>query len=198
MAKDTTKRRDALRETLTDLAEKHVEHEGLSSLRARTLAKEAGCAIGAIYNVFDDMTGLALAVNGRTFHRLGRHVSSAVAEVVDASPTDRLITMAVAYLGFASENPNLWRALFDVEMSSDRDVPTWYLEELGRLFQIIAKPLSELHPDSDPGEIDLMTRALFSSVHGIVLLGLENRISAVPRDRLEGMIEFLLRRVSAG
>ena len=198
MAKDTTKRRDALRETLTDLAEKHVEQEGLSSLRARTLAKEAGCAIGAIYNVFDDMTGLALAVNGRTFHRLGRHVSSAVAEVVDASPTDRLITMAVAYLGFASENPNLWRALFDVEMSSDRDVPTWYLEELGRLFQIIAKPLSELHPDSDPGEIDLMTRALFSSVHGIVLLGLENRISAVPRDRLEGMIEFLLRRVSAG
>ena len=196
MAKDTTKRRDALRETLTELAESHVEQDGLGSLRARTLAKEAGCAVGAIYNVFDDMTGLALAVNGRTFHRLGRHVSSAVSEVADASPTDRLITMAVAYLGFASENPNLWRALFDVEMSSDRDVPAWYLEELGRLFQIIAKPLSELHPDAEASEIDLMTRALFSSVHGIVLLGLENRISAVPRDRLEAMIEFLLRRVS--
>lgn len=197
MARNTSKRHDALRETLTDLAEAHVRNDGLAALRARKLATEAGCAVGAIYNVFDDMTGLTLAVNGRTFHRLGAHVSEAVAKVSDASPTDRLIAMAVAYLGFASENPNLWRALFDVEMSSDRDVPPWYLEELGRLFSIIAGPLSERHPDPAPGEIDLMTRALFSSVHGIVLLGLENRISAVPRERLEGMIEFLLRRVTA-
>jgi len=197
MARDTHQKRDALRETLTDLAEAHVRSDGLASLRARTLAKEAGCAVGAIYNVFDDMTGLTLAVNGRTFRRLGAHVSDAVAQKSDASPTDRLIAMAVAYLGFASENPHLWRSLFDVEMSNDRDVPAWYLEELGRLFSIIAAPLKELHPNPAPGEIDLMTRALFSSVHGIVLLGLENRISAVPKDRLEGMIEYLLTRVSA-
>lgn len=197
MARDTTKRREALRETLTELAEAHVRKDGLSSLRARTLANEAGCAVGAIYNVFDDMTGLILAVNGRTFGRLGKHVSDAVAKVADAPPTERLIVMAIAYLEFASANPNLWRALFDVEMSTDRDVPEWYMQELGRLFAIIAQPLSELHPDPEPGEIDLMTRALFSSVHGIVLLGLENRISAVPRERMEGMIEFLLKRVTA-
>ncbi|WP_299751205.1 TetR/AcrR family transcriptional regulator [uncultured Boseongicola sp.] len=197
MAHDTTKRREALRTTLTELAEAHVRADGLASLRARTLATEAGCAVGAIYNVFDDMTGLTLAVNGRTFRRLGTHVSDAVAKVADTTPTERLVAMAVAYLEFAIANPNLWRALFDVEMSSDRDVPAWYLEELGRLFAIIAGPLSELHPDPAPGEIDLMTRALFSSVHGIVLLGLENRISAVPRERLEGMIEFLLHRVTA-
>ncbi|NNJ69050.1 MAG: TetR/AcrR family transcriptional regulator [Boseongicola sp.] len=197
MARDTTKRREALRETLTELAEAHVRADGLSSLRARTLANEAGCAVGAIYNVFDDMTGLTLAVNGRTFGRLGKHVSDAVAKVANAPPTDRLIAMAIAYLEFASANPNLWRALFDVEMSTDRDVPEWYMQELGRLFAIIAQPLAELHPDPEPGEIDLMTRALFSSVHGIVLLGLENRISAVPRERMEGMIEFLLKRVTA-
>ena len=197
MARDTTKRREALRETLIELAEAHVRKDGLSSLRARTLANEAGCAVGAIYNVFDDMTGLTLAVNGRTFGRLGKHVSDAVAKVADAPPTERLIVMAIAYLEFASANPNLWRALFDVEMSTDRDVPEWYMQELGRLFAIIAQPLSELYPDPEPGEIDLMTRALFSSVHGIVLLGLENRISAVPRERMEGMIEFLLKRVTA-
>ncbi|MEM6342162.1 MAG: TetR/AcrR family transcriptional regulator, partial [Pseudomonadota bacterium] len=33
----------------------------------------------------------------------------------------------------------------------------------------------------------------FSSVHGIVLLGLENRISAVPEAQLEYMIALLLR-----
>ena len=197
MARATDQRREALRETLTDIAERQVRDEGLGSLRARALAEEAGCAVGAIYNVFDDMTGLTLAVNGRTFRRLGAFVSDAVAAKGGSDPTDRLVTMALAYLQFASDNPHLWRAPFDVEMSADRDVPTWYMDELGRLFSIIAGPLAELHPDAGAAEIDLMTRALFSSVHGIVLLGLERRISGVPQDKIEAMIEYLLRNVTS-
>ena len=81
--------------------------------------------------------------------------------------------MAKAYLAFAAENPRLWRGLFDVEMSVEKEVPRWYLDELGRLFSIIADPLTELYPGKSAAEIDLMTRALFSSVHGLVLLGLE-------------------------
>ena len=197
MARVTDQRREALREKLTEIAERSVRDEGLSSLRARALAEEAGCAVGAIYNVFDDMTGVALAVNGRTFERLGAFVANAVAKHHDKAPTDRLVVMATAYLHFASENPLLWRALFDIEMSADRDVPDWYMAELARLFAIIAGPLSELNPDADAESLDLMTRALFSSVHGIVLLGLEKRISGVPQDRIEQMIDFLLRSVSS-
>ena len=58
MARDTEKRRTELREKLIDIAERDIRDNGLSSLRARALAEEAGCAVGAIYNVFDDMTGL--------------------------------------------------------------------------------------------------------------------------------------------
>lgn len=196
LARDTDKRREELREKLVTIAETHVSNSGLASLRARALAAEAGCAVGAIYNVFDDMTGLALAVNGRTFRRLGAFVADVVDAKDDAGPTDRMVTIAIAYLNFAIDNRNLWRALFDVEMSSSRKVPDWYLEELGRLFQIISTPLSEVYHDVDANEIDLMTRALFSSVHGIVLLGLEKRISGVPLDRMESMIEFIIRSVA--
>ena len=196
MARKTAERRETLRETLTDIAEARIRDGGLDALRARDLAKEAGCAVGAIYNVFDDMTGLILAVNGRTFHRLGLAVSSEVAAVADALPVERLIVMAKAYLAFAAGNPRLWRGLFEVEMSVEQDVPCWYMDELGRLFSIIADPLSEMHPDKSAAEIDLMTRALFSSVHGIVLLGLEKRISGVPIGMIEEQIEFLLRNVT--
>ncbi len=196
MARKTAERRGALRDKLIDIAEARVRDGGIGSLRARDLAGEAGCAVGAIYNVFDDMTGLILAVNGRTFRRLGAEVSGKVAEVADQPPVERLVTMAKAYLAFAAENPRLWRGLFDVEMSVDQDVPAWYLDELGRLFSIIAAPLADMHPDKSAAEIDLMTRALFSSVHGIVLLGLERRISGVPLDRLEGQIDFLLRNAA--
>lgn len=193
MARDTEKRRAELRERLIDIAEAQVRNEGSGSLRARALAEEAGCAVGAIYNVFTDMLGLQLAVNGRTFARLGAEVKGAVAERADAPPVERLIVIAKGYLAFAVENPNLWRALFDVEMTAESDVPEWYLRDLGQLFAIISGPLAELDPEASPEEIDLRTRTLFSSVHGIVLLGLERRISGVPLPRLEAMIEYLLR-----
>ena len=97
----------------------------------------------------------------------------------------------------SSDNPNLWRALFDVEMTADRDVPAWYLDELQHLFAIIATPLSEVFPKADAVEIDLITRTLFSSVHGIVLLGLEKRISGVPQGRIKAMIEHIVRKVTS-
>jgi len=197
MARDTKKRRDDLRERLIDIAEDEIREHGIASLRARKLAEQAGCAVGAIYNVFDDMTGLVLAVNGRTFHRMGANVMATVADMPSASPVDRLVAIAGGYLQFASDNPNLWRALFDIEMTSDRDVPEWYMKELGQLFTIISGPLAELNPDSSAQDIDLMTRTLFSSVHGIVLLGLERRISGVPLERMEQMIEYLLRNVTS-
>lgn len=193
MARDTEKRRTELREKLIDIAETEVRAHGVQSLRARALADKAGCAVGAIYNVFDDLTGLVLAVNGRTFARLGVAVTKAVAGS-DGTPVDKLVTMGRAYLHFASDNPNLWRALFDIEMTADSGVPDWYLADLERLFAIIAEPLSEMHPEADAFHVDLMTRTLFSSVHGIVLLGLERRISGVPVERIEDMIGFLLHR----
>ena len=197
MARDTDKRREELRDKLVTIAEAHVSKSGLASLRARALAAQAGCSVGAIYNVFDDMTGLILAVNGRTFRRLGAFVADVVSAKNDATPTDRMVTIGIAYLQFSSDNPNLWRALFDVEMTADRDVPAWYLDELRHLFAIIATPLSEVYPKADAAEIDLITRTLFSSVHGIVLLGLEKRISGVPQDRIEAMIEHIVRKVAS-
>ena len=198
MARDTEKRRAELRERLIDIAEAQIRKDGSASLRARALAEEAGCAVGAIYNVFTDMPGLQLAVNGRTFARLGTRVTEAVAKQAKAPPVDRLVIMAKGYLGFAVDDPNLWRALFEVEMTTDSEVPEWYLRDLSQLFAIIAGPLAELDPGADADEIDLRTRALFSSVHGIVLLGLERRISGVPIPRMEAMIEYLLKSFASG
>ena len=197
MAGTTQTRRDELRERLVDIAEARVREGGLAAVKARELAAEAGCAVGAIYNVFDDMTGLVLAVNLRTFLRMGDYVRGIIADMAGTPPHDRLVAIAKAYLHFAAENPRLWRSLFEVEMSAESTVPAWYLEELRRLFAIIAGPLAEIYPGLPPHDIDLRTRALFSSVHGIVMLGLERRISGVPLDRIEGMIEFLLRNVTS-
>jgi len=194
MAGKVAERKEALRKKLVDLAEAQIAKAGLRSVKARDLAKDAGCALGAIYNAFEDLQALYIEVNGRTFRRLGVAVASSV-DGSDAGPNDRLVIMSEAYLAFAEANTNLWRAMFDLEMSTEDQVPDWYLAALGGLFANISRPLSEIYPEMDSDDLDLMTRSLFSSVHGIVLLGLEKRISGVPPEKIKTMISMLLRQI---
>ncbi len=196
MAGKVAARRAELKQKLIAEAEKQIIAGGLSAIKARDLAREAGCSLGAIYNVFDDLNDLILEVNGRTFLKLGQVVAASV-QGSTASPRARLILMSNAYLDFAADNANLWRALFDLSMPADGPVPDWYLTSLGELFGHIRAPLAELFPEMGGRELDLMTRAMFSSVHGIVLLGLENRISGVPAENVRQMIAQVLMRIGA-
>ena len=195
MAGKVAIRQAKLREALIDAAEAQIEAGGLSTLKARPLAQAAGCSLGAIYNIFDDLDALVMAVNGRTFRRLGAFVSAAVQNASAQDPNAQLVTMSHGYLHFASEHTHLWRALFDLEMSVEGPVPQWYLEELAAVFGLIAAPLARLFPDMAPDQLNLMVRGLFSSVHGIVLLGLERRISAVPLDQVERMLSHIIGQI---
>ena len=124
-----------------------------------------------------------------------------MAEALSAAPsdpTDQLVIMAQAYHRFAAENHHSWRALFDVERAPGEAAPDWYLEEMERLFTYISDPLSEIAPDRDAAEIGLLTRALFSSVHGIVLLGLDEASAGVSGENIDRMIALVLRQFTAG
>ena len=195
MATKTEIRRMELREALILIAERTIAQNGLTALRARDLASEAGCAVGAIYNVFGDLTDLVLAVNARTFHRLGAGVAEALADAPQ-DPVEQLVIMAQAYHRFAAENHLSWRALFDVERAPGEAAPDWYLQEMGQLFTYISDPLAVIFPERDSVELVLLTRALFSSVHGIVLLGLDEASAGVPSDDIDRMIALVLRQIA--
>lgn len=195
MTGKVAERRAALRENLILIAEQTIATKGLPALRARDLAAEAGCAVGAIYNVFGDLTDLVLAVNARTFHRLGADVAATLADAPQ-EPVEQLVVMAQAYHHFAAANLQSWRALFDVERAPGEAAPEWYLKEMGRLFTYISDPLAVIFPDRDASDRALLTRALFSSVHGIVLLGLDGASAGVPSDDIDSMIALVLRQLT--
>lgn len=196
MAGKVAERRKVLRDDLIRIAETTIAQNGLTSLRARDLATEAGCAVGAIYNVFGDLNDLVLSVNARTFHALGAEVAASLA-LAPQTPTDQLIVMAQAYHSFAAQHHNLWRALFDLERAEGEDAPDWYLAEMGQLFTYIHDPLAALNPQMAPDELILLTKALFSSVHGIVLLGLDEASAGVRADNIDMMISLILRQMAA-
>jgi AcrR family transcriptional regulator len=196
MATKTEMRRQELRESLIIIAERTIAQKGLTALRARDLAGEAGCAVGAIYNVFGDLGDLVLAVNARTFKRLGAAVAESLADAPQDA-TQQLIVMSHAYHHFAAQNFNAWRALFDIERPAGQAAPDWYLQEMGQLFAYIDAPLSVIFPNHTPENRALLTKALFSSVHGIVLLGLDEASAGVPAAQLDEMISLILNHLAS-
>lgn len=193
MSEKTKARRAALGQALVDAAERGVVAGGLASVKARDLAAEAGCSLGAIYNVYPDLPTLFMEVNARTFAELDAALSAS--QDGQATPREALVAMALAYLDYAEAHTNRWRALFDLELPEDPALSDWYLTRLRGLFSHIGRALAQLWPDRDRAEIEMMTRTLFSSVHGIVLLGLERRFSNIPPEEVGRMIRGLLAEI---
>lgn len=197
----TAARRDRQREQLIDAAERAIAERGLAGLKARELAREIGCALGAIYNLVRDMDELVLRVGSRTLARLDEALGHASQAALAKAPEDaagRLIAVALAYSAFARENPRLWRTLFEHRMAEGAEVPEWAIAEQMQLFRHIMAPLAALLPDADEQQRLLLGRTLFSAVHGVVAIGLEEKLVAVPRRELDHQIETLVRLVCAG
>ena len=174
-----SERRAKLREALIEAAERAIAAKGLAGLKTRNLAEEIGIANGGVYNLVEDVDELILRVSSRTLARLDASLS--LAEISgQSSPRETLVRIAVAYCDFAAENLELWRALFEHRMAPGKPVPEWAISEQMNLFRHIYRPLAELFPKRTPAELSVTARSLFSAAHGMVLLGLEQKLIAVP------------------
>ena len=190
-------RRDDLRQRLVAAAEAAVAQHGLESLKARTLATAAGCSVGAIYDVFADLDGLVLAVNGRTLDA----IDTALRERGDgagAAPAERLVRLAAAYLGYAARHRRRWDALFLHRMPEGRPVEAWYAVRQTAAFSHVEAPLGDLLPGLDGAARALLARSLFSAVHGMVALGLDEKVAAMPLEVLREQVATVVRAVAAG
>ncbi|SON58382.1 Bacterial regulatory protein, tetR family [Hartmannibacter diazotrophicus] len=193
-----TSRREAQRDALITTAETIISQKGLGALRARDLATEVGCAVGAIYTYVEDLDELVLRVGVRTLSRLGEALQATTAETLDASPREQLTAIALTYADFAAGNVNLWRALFEFRLSAHQQLPEWSAGAQTSLFTYLDAPLKTLLPDLSDEDRQLLARTLFSAVHGVVALGLEDRHVAVPRAALHAQIRMLVAALAVG
>ncbi|WP_144032000.1 TetR/AcrR family transcriptional regulator [Bradyrhizobium cosmicum] len=190
-------RREKLRSDLILAAERMIANRGLAGLKTRDLAREIGCANGAVYNLVADVDELILRVGSRTLRRLDEALSAAES-AGEPSPQQTLVRIAIAYCDFAAENLQLWRALFEHRMATDKTVPDWSVDDQMRLFRHIYQPLAALFPQRSPDELGITARSLFSAVHGMVALGLEQKLVAVPLPALRKEIAGLVRAMIDG
>ena len=201
MTANTAERRLELKGALIDAAERAISARGLEGLRARDLAVEVGCAVGAIYNVFPNLDALVFEVNARTLRAFEAFLADAEATPPrsgENSAVAELVHLALVYLEFAVEHRPRWRALFEHRMAEAGEIPPWYLAEQARLFALVEGPLAELRPDLDGGRLMLFARTLFSGVHGIVSLGLDAKLAALPPAVLQEEVRKFVRVLGLG
>jgi AcrR family transcriptional regulator len=190
-------RREKLRESLILAAERAVGAKGLAGLKTRELAREIGCANGAVYNLVEDVDELILRVGLRTLARLDASLTEAESKA-PASPRETLIRIALAYCDFAAENFELWRALFEHRMAPGKPMPEWAVDEQTDLFRHIHRPLAALFPKRTAIELSVTARSMFSAVHGMVTLGLEQKLIEVPIDALRNEIAIIVKAMVNG
>lgn len=191
----TALRHQDLHDRLLALAEAAIASGGLASLKARSIAEAAGCSVGAIYGVFADLDALALEVNGRTLDGIA---AALAAVAIDGGPARHLVQLAETYLAYAAGNGPRWRALFQHRMPEGRMVTPEYTARQRAAFSFVEAPLAALRPDLPPDEHVMLARTMFSAVHGMVDLGLDEKVASLTPGALRAQIGLVVAAVAAG
>src|SRR5665213_1178476 len=103
----------ALRDALLEAAERVLERDGLAGLTLRAVAREAGVSHAAPIHHFGDLTGLVselAAVGYRQFN-----AAMAQAGAAAASPAEKGVARARAYVGYARAHPGMYGLMFRTE-----------------------------------------------------------------------------------
>jgi AcrR family transcriptional regulator len=185
-----------MRAKMLAIANRVVAEEGLAALQARRVAEEAGCAVGTIYNVFGSLDNLIIETNSTTLNNLGQSLVRALDAAAGRSVEGRLQALASAYLQFADSHNKPWRAVFDHHMTVGTPVPDWYRQKQAKLFALVEQVLGEVIKEDDARS--RAARALFSAVHGVVMLSLLGTLGAASIGETEAQVRFIVAAVAGG
>lgn len=165
--------REELRQLALDAVHDIVEAQGLAALSTRRVADRIGYTVGMLYHVFDNLDDLILHANARVVRDLVARCEKAVR---GKSPQKAILAVALEYLALSQKHGAHWQMVFDHSMRDGAEVPVWYQAITDDLFMLVETELKRLAPEKSVRDIALAARVLWSSVHGICLLSVTQKL----------------------
>ena len=146
-----------------------LAQDGTDAVSLRAVARAAGVSAMAPYRHFPDKESLLAAVATRGFEALRR---SLLAADEAGAPGDRLVALAVGYVGFAVDNPALFRLMFGPPRAGCHP----QLEMAGNsAFDVLA---ARVAAEAGPEAGKPLTLGCWALVHGLALLWLDGHFDA--------------------
>jgi len=188
MARRNEHSKEELREKAINTAESIVTREGYRSLNARRVAAEMDYTAGTLYLLFKNFDELIMQINGRTLDALHKSLSDLHAS------GGGIEELAIGYIRFAKQHNNLWKLLYEYHPSSDTLRPGWYHEKLDRLFLLVETVLQHSDSGIPSYQIRIATTALWSAIHGICTLEMDERLQLSVDSSAEEVARFMVKR----
>ncbi|MER5965755.1 TetR/AcrR family transcriptional regulator [Streptomyces sp. NPDC002057] len=178
----------------------------------REAARRVGVSPTAAYRHFDGRGELLRTVRTHAQRLLADAMERAAAREPGAddpalAAERRLAALCRAYVGFAVDQPGLYRAAFCVPRPTGADEPVperQTPEPEVRAFTLLREALEALtrartpRPDTRPGVRPAAGAAAWSAVHGLSLLLLEGPLRRLPAQRRNAVVESTLAMVVSG
>ncbi|MHC2461347.1 AcrR family transcriptional regulator [Bradyrhizobium embrapense] len=200
---DTPYHHGDLHEALLRAAERVLERDGLAGLTLRAVAREAGVSHAAPTHHFGDLTGLLSELAAIGFRQFGQAMAAADASA--ATPPEKGVASARAYVAYAQAHPGMYGLMFRSERL-DHARPSLHEASEASFAGLTRGVAASRHEQISKEQLTLDQAAAIASawslVHGFTMLLLDGRLKTILDRAPEGTsVETLLTamlRLSAG
>lgn len=164
---------EQFRSTLMDTALRLFAKEGYKTVSTRSLAAAAGCSAMTPYRYFKDKAAIFDACRCRAFTDFAQS-QERVAEQ-HLQPMTRLKALGQAYANYATDNPDAFRLMFELDQSEQSSKGLVNAEH--RAFNTLRVAVSEaVQQGVLKGDPANLAHFFWASLHGIVILDLSNKL----------------------
>lgn len=193
MARRSDHSKDALLKLALDEGEGLLREVGLSGFSARGVAARMGYTVGTLYHLFGNLDGFFIQLNARTLDVWYEYMCQSV-EKAKLTKEHAILALAQSYLLFAQNNQHVWLTLFEHRLPEGEDIPAWMQAKMQRFFDLLENELRNYMPADD---VPQRARLLWSGIHGVVMLSLQNKLDVAgdqsPEEMCQTMVAALLK-----
>ena len=185
---------EGFRERLIDAAEHQFGAHGLDAVTMRQLAADLGVSPMTPYRYFKDKDAILAAVRARAFNRHAEALERAFENA--GSILERSDAVGRAYIGFALENPEAYKLMFDVKQPSADRYPDLVAAGERSKATMTAHVQAMIDAGLLTGDPKLIGHMFWSAIHGAIQLQLADMLDA-PYDA-ERLIPEIMRTLWMG
>ena len=184
--------RHEMREAILDAAMALFVDESFDHTTMRRIAQAIEYTPGALYSYFKDKDAILYALHRRGFDKLFAKFSPLLAV---ADPVERLFRMGELYLEFAFENPKLYDLMF-ISRATGKSIEAKDQWDQGEQAHNALRAVVASCMDAGRmrrGDVEAISFAIWSTVHGMASLLLCNRCVMIPEEERPALIQRALR-----
>lgn len=148
---------------------------GYEAVTMRSVAAALGVSAMTPYRYLAGKDELFALVRAEAFRRFADRLEAALARA--GAPLERLRRLKRAYVGFALEEPDAYRAMFELRAPPGRELPELARESkraFGCLHRTVAEAVAAGALDGDPLTL---AHLLWANTHGLCALHLAGRLA---------------------